>query len=184
MSAEEADELTLRHAKPKDVPRLEELIATSVRGLSVGYYTAQQIESAIRYMFGVDSQLIKDRTYYLIESSTGPVACGGWSKRETLFGGDRHKSGADPLLDPHVSPARIRAFFVHPDRAKQGLGRRLYVACRNAAEAAGFRHLELAATLPGEPMYARLGFERLERIDVRLPDGIVLPVVRMSRAIG
>lgn len=184
MKGGEADELTLRHAKAGDVPRLEALIATSVRGLSVGYYTDQQVESAIRYMFGVDSQLIKDRTYYLIENSTGPVACGGWSMRETLFGGDRHKSGADPLLDPRVAPARIRAFFVHPEWAKRGLGRRLYVACRNAAEAAGFRRFELAATLPGEPMYARLGFERVAPIEVTLRDGVVLPVVRMARPIG
>jgi GNAT superfamily N-acetyltransferase len=177
------DELSLRHATPGDVSRLEALIQESVRTLSIGYYTADQVESALRYVFGVDTQLIADRTYYVIESPEGVAACGGWSKRETLYGGDRHKSERDPLLDPRTSPARIRAFFVHPAWARRGLARRLFVACRNAAEAAGFSRFELGATLPGVPLYTRLGFHRDERIDVTLPDGVVLPIVRMSRAI-
>jgi GNAT superfamily N-acetyltransferase len=177
------DALPLRRATSKDVPQLEALIEDSVRELSVGYYTGEQIESALRYLFGVDTELIADRTYYVIESPGGFAACGGWSKRETLYGGDRHKSGRDPLLDPRTSPARIRAFFVHPAWARRGLARRLFVACRNAAEAAGFARLELAATLPGVPLYTRLGFARDERLDVTLPDGVVLPVVRMSRSL-
>jgi GNAT superfamily N-acetyltransferase len=177
------DELSLRHATARDVAQLEALIQDSVRTLSVGYYTAEQIESALRFVFGVDTQLIADRTYYLIEGPDGIAACGGWSKRETLYGGDQHKSEGDPLLDPRTSPARIRAFFVHPAWARRGLARRLFVACRNAAEAAGFSRFELGATLPGVPLYTRLGFHRDERIDVTMPDGVVLPIVRMSRSI-
>jgi len=177
------DELALRHAAMKDVPRLETLIEQSVRALSAGHYTAEQIESALTFVFGVDTQLIADRTYYVIEGPSGFVACGGWSKRRTLFGGDQHKSKRDPLLDPRTSPARIRAFFVHPSWARRGLARRLYVACRNAAEAAGFTSFELGATLPGVPLYTRLGFEPIERIDVDMPNGVRLPIVRMRRGI-
>jgi GNAT superfamily N-acetyltransferase len=177
------DELSLRHATVRDVARLETLIAESVRALSAGYYSAEQVESALRFVFGVDTQLITDRTYYVIEGPAGFVACGGWSKRQTLYGGDQHKSTLDPLLDPRTSPARIRAFFVHPSRARGGLARRLYVACRNAAEAAGFTAFELGATLPGVPLYTRLGFEPIERIDVVMPDGVPLPIVRMRRGI-
>jgi GNAT superfamily N-acetyltransferase len=176
-------ELSLRHATPKDVPRLETLIAESVRALSAGYYSARQVESALRFVFGVDTQLIADRTYYVIEGSTGFAACGGWSKRRTLYGGDLHKSERDPLVDPRTSPARIRAFFVHPSWARRGLARRLYAACRNAAEAAGFTAFELGATLPGVPLYTRLGFKPVERIDEAMPDGVALPIVRMRRAI-
>lgn len=179
----DAEELPLRHATARDVPRLEALLRESVRALSVGYYTAEQVESALRFVFGVDTQLIADRTYYLIESDDAIVACGGWSKRETLYGGDQHKSAGDPLLDPRTSPARIRAFFVHSAWARRGLARRLFVACRNAAEAAGFSRFELGATLPGVPLYTRLGFHPDERIDFTMPDGVVLPIVRMSRAI-
>ena len=179
------DELALRHATSKDVSRLETMISESVRALSVGYYSAEQVESALRFVFGVDTQLIADRTYYVIEGPAGDgfAACGGWSKRQTLYGGDRHKSERDPLLDPRTSAARIRAFFVHPSWARRGLARRLFVACRNAAEAAGFTAFELGATLPGVPLYTRLGFELIERIDVAMPDGVELPIVRMRRAI-
>jgi GNAT superfamily N-acetyltransferase len=178
-----ADGLLLRLAQPADIPRLETLIASSVRGLSVGYYSSALIESALRFMFGVDSQLIDDGTYYLLEGDAGPVACGGWSRRATLFGGDQHKSAVDPLLDPVVHPARIRAFYVHPEWAKRGLGRRLFDTCLAAARMAGFRELELVATLPGEPMYARVGFVRHERLEVHLPDGVMLLGVRMTRPI-
>jgi GNAT superfamily N-acetyltransferase len=178
------DELSLRHAKAKDVAGLEQLISESVRALSAGYYSAEQVESALEFVFGVDTQLIADRTYYVIEGPEGFAACGGWSKRQTLYGGDQHKSDRDPLLDPRTMPARIRAFFVHPSWARRGLARRLYVACRNAAEAAGFTAFELGATLPGVPLYTRLGFEPIERIGVTMPDGVELPIVRMWRAIS
>jgi GNAT superfamily N-acetyltransferase len=176
--------IPVRLATGADVPVLEALIATSVRALSVGFYTPEQIESGLRFVFGVDSQLIADRTYYVIDGPAGPVACGGWSRRATLYGGDQHKAGADPLLDPAAGPARIRAFFVHPDWARRGLATRLLAACAGAAAAAGFRSLELAATLPGEPLYAALGFVAHERSAVILPDGVALPIVRMTRPLA
>jgi GNAT superfamily N-acetyltransferase len=159
------------------------MIGASVRGLSVGYYTDDQIESGLRHVFGVDSQLIVDGTYYLIEGPAGPVAGGGWSGRATLYGGDQHKTSPDRLLDPASEPARIRAFFVHPDFARRGLARRLFHACMTAARSSGFRSLELGATLPGVPLYEALGFTARERVDATMPDGVILPVVRMTRAI-
>ncbi|HEX6532947.1 MAG TPA: GNAT family N-acetyltransferase [Gemmatimonadaceae bacterium] len=178
------DTTTVRLAMAADVPALEALIAASVRALSVGYYTPEQIESALRFVFGVDSQLISDETYYVVDGPDGPAACGGWSRRATLYGGDRHKGATDPLLDPAAAPARIRAFFVHPAWARRGLATRLLATSASAAAAAGFRDLELAATLPGEPLYAALGFVAHERSSVTLPDGVALPIVRMTRPIG
>jgi GNAT superfamily N-acetyltransferase len=171
----------LRLATAGDLPALRELIAASVRGLSRGYYTAAQIESALRYVFGPDTQLIADQTYYVITTGVALVAAGGWSRRRTLYGGDQMKGAEDPLLDPTSEAARIRAFFVHPEWARRGLGRRLFEQCAAAAAHAGFRSFELMATLPGEPLYRALGFVALERPTPILPDGVALPVVRMMR---
>src|SRR5262249_48777516 len=149
--------MRLRAAEFADVPALQALIVRSARALSAGFYTPEQAEASIRYVFGVDSQLLHDHTYFLIEEGGEIVACGGWSRRRTLFGGDQAKSGPDPLLDPATEPARIRAFFVDPGMARRGLGRRLLDACVEAASAAGFRALELVSTLPGEPLYLACG---------------------------
>ncbi|HSQ80263.1 MAG TPA: GNAT family N-acetyltransferase, partial [Casimicrobiaceae bacterium] len=134
-------------------------------------------------VFGVDTQLIADRSYYAIEHAGAIVACGGWSGRRTLFGGDKAKAGSDPLLDPAVDPARIRAFFVEPAMARRGLGRMLMDQCLREARAAGFRSLELVSTLPGEPLYAASGFAVIERFELSLPGPIEVPVARMSRPI-
>jgi GNAT superfamily N-acetyltransferase len=174
----------LRPATDADIPALRELIAASVRGLSVGYYTPQQAESALVHVFGPDTQLIADGTYYVVEAADGAlVAAGGWSRRRTLYGGDQTKSGADPLLDPVTEPARIRAFFVHPAWARRGLGRLLFDRCLGAAREAGFRELTLVATLPGVPLYTALGFVAGGSLAVAMPDGLELPVVAMSRSI-
>ncbi len=159
------------------------MIQESVRVLSVGYYTNAEIASGMRYVFGVDTQLVADGTYFLIEGPTGLVASGGWSGRATLYGGDQHKTAPDLMLDPAKEPARIRAFFVHPDWARRGLGRRLFAACLEATRAAGFQSLELAATLPGLPLYTALGFTPHECIDATLPDGVVFQAVRMTRGV-
>jgi GNAT superfamily N-acetyltransferase len=158
---------------------LQQLIARSARGLSAGYYTPEQTEALLRYVFGVDTQLIEDHSYFLIEVEGDIVACGGWSKRATLFGGDQAKTGADPLLDPSLEPARIRAFFVDPRMARRGLGRQLLARCTTAAKAAGFKSLELVSTLPGEPLYLASGFAVTERFDLTLPEGVRVPVARM-----
>ncbi len=162
---------------------MNELTHESVRGLSGDYYTDAQIESGIRYVFGVDTTLVRDGTYFCVEADGVLVGCGGWSMRRTHYGGDHAKHEADPLIDPAEEPARIRAFFVHPAWARRGIGRMLLDACMNAARAAGFSRLVLTATLPGEPLYRACGFESLEALDVSLPDGVVVPCVRMGRAI-
>jgi GNAT superfamily N-acetyltransferase len=174
----------VRLATLADVAVLQKLIEQSARGLSVGYYTTSQIESSLRYVFGTDTRLIADGTYYVVEAEGRMVACGGWSRRRTLFGGDQMKQGEDPLLDPATDAARIRAFFVDPEWARRGLGSLLIERSIEAARAAGFLRMELIATLPGEPLYRAAGFVETERFSLRLPDGVEVPVVRMSRTIG
>jgi len=183
----------IRLATEADRPALAALIPASARGLSRGYYSDAQTESAILHVFGTDSRLIEDGTYFLAEEGADDeggevrvriVGCGGWSRRRTLFGGDQMKSSEDPLLDPEREPARIRAFFVHPDCARRGIGSRILGACLDAARAAGFRRVTLASTLPGVPFYSELGFEEKERIEVPMPGGLTLPVIRMEKDVG
>jgi N-acetylglutamate synthase-like GNAT family acetyltransferase len=171
----------LRHATLADVPALQRLISRSGRELSLPYYTPVQAEAITRHVFGVDTQLIEDLTYFVIEQDDVITACGGWSKRQTLFGGDQVKTGPDPLLDPSKDPARVRAFFVDPSRARQGLGRRLMQECAEKARASGFKALELVSTLPGEPLYLASGFVVCERFELSLPGGAQVPVSRMHR---
>lgn len=173
----------IRLALLTEVPALNALIAASAVELSRGYYTAAQTNSLISHVFGVDTQLLADGTYYVIERDGRLAACGGWSGRRTLFGGDQAKDPSDPALDPATDAARIRAFFVHPDHARQGLGRRLLAHCEAAAKAAGFCRAELMATLPGEPLYRALGYEALESVVHRMPDGHSAPFVRMARVL-
>jgi N-acetylglutamate synthase-like GNAT family acetyltransferase len=171
----------LRRAELADVPALQDLIARSGQELSLPYYTPVQAEAITRHVFGVDTQLIEDHTYFVIEHEGIIVACGGWSKRRTLFGGDQAKAGPDPLLDPSTDPARVRAFFVDPAKARQGLGRRLMQECTEEAHASGFQALELVSTLPGEPLYLASGFTICERFELTLPGGIHVPVSRMRK---
>jgi N-acetylglutamate synthase-like GNAT family acetyltransferase len=175
--------LTIRKATPGDIPVMTALIHESVRGLSRGFYTDEQVESANRHVFGVDSLLVEDGTYFCVESGAEIVGCGGWSRWQTHYGSDHAKHEADLPIDPATDPARIRAFFVHPAWARRGIGRMLLDACVAAARTAGFSRLMLVATLPGEPLYRAYGFEPIEPLDVPLPGGIVLPCVRMGRAI-
>ena len=175
--------ITTRTATFADIPALNEMIALSVRGLSTDYYTPNQIESAIKYIFGVDTQLVTDGTYYVAEIDNITVGCGGWSKRNTLYGGDQHKEVEDPLLNPKHDAARIRAFFVHPAYARQGVGRHIINVCEAAAKSNGFNSFELGATLPGVPLYAAMGYEAIERIDAHLPDGELLGIVKMRKII-
>ena len=150
-----------RLATFEDIPELNEMIALSVRGLSTDYYTPNQIESAIKYVFGVDTQLVNDGTYYIAQIDNTVVGCGGWSKRNTLFGGDQYKTKVDPLLNPATDAARIRAFFVHPGKARKGVGQLLISACEQAAIAHGFTRMEMGATLPGVPFYAKMGYAEM-----------------------
>jgi GNAT superfamily N-acetyltransferase len=175
--------LSIRPAVPDDIPTLSPLIQASARALSAGYYTPAQIEAAIRYVFGVDSNLIGDRSYLVVEEASRIVGCGGWSRRRTLYGGDQRPVGEPDWLDPTTDAARIRAFFVAPEHARRGIGRLLLEACTSAAWAAGFRRLQLMATLPGVPLYAAWGFRELERVTDVLPDGTGIEFVRMERTL-
>ena len=171
----------VRIATEGDGPKLYALIERSVRSLSTAVYSGAQIDAALTHIFGVDTQLIADGTYYVIEAGVTIVAAGGWSARQTLFGGDQMKTDADETIDPATMPARIRAFFVDPGWTRRGLARRLYDACEAAARARGFHRFELMATLPGVPLYRALGFVDIEAVDVPMPGGLVLPCIRMGR---
>ena len=173
---------TIRRATLEDIPLLERLIADSARSLRNGY-TEAQVEAALGYALGVDRQLIRDGTYFAVEADSHIVACGGWSKRKTLFGSDHVEGKDDAWLDPAVDPARIRAFFVHPAWARRGIGSALLAACETAAQAEGFSCLELVSTLPGEPLYRARGFVEMDRFAVSLPQGESLPVIRMTKSL-
>lgn len=177
--------VALRLADERDTPALEELIPLSARALQAATYTPAQIEGALGSVFAVDRTLITDGTYFVAESDAAIVGCGGWSRRKTLFGGDRGDVPRDDaLLDPRSDAARIRAFFVHPAWARQGIGRALMSACERAAIAAGFGRLELVATLAGEPLYAAFGFRAMERYEIALANGQLLPAVRMAKTMA
>jgi GNAT superfamily N-acetyltransferase len=172
---------TIRLARAEDIPAIEALIPLSVHGLQASSFSAAQRKAALGPVFGVDRRLIEDGTYFVAEHGGKVIACGGWSRRRAVFGGDRSRAGEDAALDPARDPARIRAFFVHPDFARRGLGRALLAACEAALRAAGFRSAVLVATLVGEPLYAACGYAVEERCEVQLADGLMLPVVRMGK---
>jgi GNAT superfamily N-acetyltransferase len=177
-------EMKIRTARMDEVEALGALIDASVRGLQAGDYTAEQIEESLRSVYGVDTQLIEDGTYFAVESGETLVGCGGWSKRKTLYGGDQYAAREDSLLDPARDAARIRAFFVHPAWARQGIGALLLEACERAAIAAGFRRLEMGATLTGVPFYRAKGYAEAERMQVPMGRGLTLPIVRMWKTVG
>jgi len=177
----QAMNITLRQAVPADIPALRPLIDASVRGLQAADYTPAQIEGALQTVYGVDSQLIADGTYFVVEADTVIVGSGGWSKRKTLFGGDRWTGREDSLLNPEQDAAKIRAFFVHPDWVRRGIGSMILEACEKAASAAGFTRLEMGATLTGVPLYRARGYVALENLTTPLRNGESLMVVRMEK---
>jgi len=180
-------DIRIRKAVPVDVPRLREVIEASVRGLQPGDYTPAQIEGALKSVYGVDSQLIADGTYFVAEvnqlgvATPEIVACGGWSKRRTLYGGDQFAAREDSLLNPQHDAAKIRAFFVHPDWARRGIGSMILEACENAAVDAGFTRLEMGATLSGVPFYRARGYLEVENQSAPLGNGEALPIVKMAK---
>ena len=172
---------TLRLANDGDIPELETLIERSVRELQAADYSAAQMDGALGSVFGVDRQLIRDETYFVVEQEGAIIVCGGWSKRQSLFGSDAARAAEDALLDPLQDAARLRAFFVHPEHARRGLGRAILLACEAAIRAERFRSIELVATLPGVPFYRAFDYEEGERYEVPLVNGLSLPVMRMSK---
>lgn len=173
------------------MPELRRLIELSVRGLQAEDYSPAQLERALKSVYGVDTQLIADGTYFVAEARDDQalpgaavppiVGCGGWSRRKTLFGGDQFAGREDSLLDPATDAAKIRAFFVHPQWARRGIGGLILEACEADAIAQGFHRLEMGATLTGIPFYRAKGYVELERVDAPLGDSLSLPVVRMAK---
>ena len=175
--------IILRFATEADIDALHSLIEASVRGLQANDYTPAQIEGALGTVLGIDTQLIADRTYFVAESVDCKrlAGCGGWSKRRTLFGADRGPGREPELLDPAIDAAKVRAIFVHPDFARQGLGSLILATVENAARAAGFHRFEMGSTLTGVPLYRLKGYIEVERIVVPLWNGQSLPVVKMVK---
>ena len=187
--------IAIRLAEERDIPELSRLIEASVRGLQAGDYSAAQLEGALKAVYGVDTRLIADGTYFVAEAfeegeangkgAARPVivGCGGWSRRKTLYGGDQFARREDDLLDPACDAAKIRAFFVHPEWARRGIGGMILEACEAAAMAEGFHRLEMGATLTGIPFYRAKGYVELERTEAPLSGGLTLPIVRMGKEV-
>ena len=193
--------IRIRKAVAADIPALRELIDRSVRKLQAEDYTVAQMEGALETVFGVDSKLIEDGTYFVAEARMGDeqseaektaeeksfglewilAGCGGWSKRKTLYGSDGWTGREDELLDPKRDAAKIRAFFVHPAWARRGIGSKILEACEIAASAAGFTSYEMGATLTGAKLFGRKGYVTVENIEVPLKSGLSLPVIRMAK---
>jgi len=179
-------QLKIRPAVAGEIPALQQIIRASVMVLQADDYTPEQRQLALERVFGVDTQLIKDGTYFVAEvtEETGRVAlagCGGWSRRKTLYGSDHCAGREDALLDPAHDAAKIRAFFVHPDWARRGIGSRILECCEAAATEAGFRRFEMGATLTGVPLYRARGYVEGERHEVPLAPGITLPILYMVK---
>lgn len=167
----------------KEIDTLNELIAQSARGLSLEEYNHDEIEGLIKYVFGVDTELVEDGTYYIIEEEGVFQACGGWSKRKTLYGGNQSAHRTDGYLNPKTDAAKIRAFFVHPQHARKGLGKTLLAFCENEARKMGFSRIEMMATLPGVKLYEVFGYQKDSKEQIVLPNGIPIALVRMSKSL-
>lgn len=173
----------IRKAVSEDRTEIEKLIAESVRGLSREDYDARQIELSIKTVFGVDTELIADGTYFIAETEDGKLAgCGGWSKRKTLYGASVYSHSRDSnLLDPESDAAKIRAFFIHPDFARKGLGTKILEMCEREAVAHGFRSAEMMATLPGVKLYAVRGYSCDEEVKVPLGENLDIICIKMKK---
>ena len=173
--------MNIRKATMDDREEITNLIAESARHLSRQHYDDAQIEAAIATVFGVDTDLIEDATYFVAESDGELVGCGGWSKRKTLFGGDQYSSREAGYLDPQSEPAKIRAFFIHPAHARKGIARAILSTCETEARAQGFHALELMATLPGIEFYKSCGFSETGNFDLDLTGDVKLELVPMRK---
>lgn len=177
------EDYSIRKATLADRSAIESLIELSARGLSQHDYSAEQIEAAIAHVFGVDTDLIRDGTYFIAEASGVLVGCGGWSKRRNLFGGDRYQNREAGELDPDSEPAKIRAFFVHPDWARKGIAKNILSLCESAARDCGFRSAELMATLPGVRLYNSCGYDAGDPVMHSLESDIQLQLVPMRKTL-
>jgi GNAT superfamily N-acetyltransferase len=182
------DIITLRRARLDDVPLLTRLMEQSIRVLQAPDYSPAQIESGLRFIYGIDTLLIEDGTYFIAQNDGEVVGCGGWSRRRMLYGGNQRRDSGDgsdtEVLDPATDAARIRAFFVRPDWARRGIGRMLLEASEKAACAEGFQRFELVATNTGLPLYAACGYTVAEPVSTVLPDGVPMSGYRMTKSVA
>lgn len=174
----------IRKATLDDGPRIVELIARSARTLGATDYSPAQIEGALRGAFGLDTQLIEDGTYFAAVDGEALVGCGGWSYRRTLFGSNARRDRDARPLDPASDAAKIRAFFVDPAYARQGIGKAILERCEKEARAAGFRRAEMMATLPGARLYAACGYVAGEGVDYPVGDGVTIPFLPMTKVLA
>jgi GNAT superfamily N-acetyltransferase len=175
--------LTCRLATDTDIAALTDLMALAIDRLQQPYLTSDQI-AASRAIMGLDTQLIADGTYFVVEQDRQPLGCGGWSRRATLYGGDHAAMRDAALLDPARDAARVRAMYTHPDQARRGIGRLILARCELAARAAGFSRTELMATLAGEPLYRACGYQEIARASATPSLGVTVPLVRMGKALA
>lgn len=172
-----------RLATEEDLPALRALMQRSIERLQDAFLTPEQVRASHKVM-GLDTQLIADRTYILIEVDGRIAGCGGWSWRATLYGGDDSVVAREPApLDPAKDAAKIRAMYTDPDFARRGIGRRVLTLCEEAARAAGFSRAEMMATLSGEPLYRACGYLPVEAIESAPIDGVRVPLLRMEKAL-
>ncbi len=175
--------VTLRPATFDDIAQLEALIARSARAMSPAHYRPAQIEGALRGAFGVDTQLLTDRTYFAAAEAGRLVGCGGWSYRSTLFGSDARGGRDASILDPRSHAAKIRAFFIDPDKARRGIGSLLLQHCETEARAHGFARVELVATLAGVPLYAARGYAAGDMIRFDVGSGETIEFIPMHKTL-
>jgi GNAT superfamily N-acetyltransferase len=173
--------MIIRCATLEDREAIAQLIVESARHLSREHYSERQIDAAIASVFGVDTDLIEDGTYFVVEFSGTLIGCGGWSRRKTLFGGDQYVTRDTGYLDPESEAAKIRAFFVHPDHARKGIASAILARCEEEARAHGFQSLELMATLPGVEFYKSCGFSPQGDFNLDLADGVKIELVPMRK---
>lgn len=177
-----SEPLRIRLAVRDDIPALRDVMARAISQLLPAYLPPDEV-TASQEIMGLDTQLIEDGTYYVVETSDAIAGCGGWSRRATLFGGD-HSAGRDAaLVDPASEPARVRAMYTDPDFTRRGVGRLILATCEDAARAEGFSRCEMAATMAGEPLYAACGYERIEPFEAQTSNGVRVPLVRMGKAV-
>lgn len=174
---------TLRKAAHADIPALDALIARSARGLSTGEYSPAQIEGALRGAFGVDTQLLTDETYFVVEEAGQILGCGGWSFRSTLFGSDARAGRDSSILDPKTQAAKVRAFFVDPSHARRGIGSLLLDHCEDQARLHGYREVELMATLPGVKLYAARGYAGAAMVHFDVGSGQSIEFIPMRKSL-
>ena len=174
---------THRLARTGDIPDLKSLMAASILELQKDFLSPDAIEASFEVM-GLDTRLIDDGSYFIVECDGVIAGCGGWSRRNTLFGGDHAVVRNDALLDPKRDAARLRAMYTSPAFVRRGVGRLVLSLCERAAAAEGFTRAELAATLAGVPLYRACGYREIERLDVPTSKGIAVPLIRMGKVIS